>query len=91
VAVNQIEAMKASFTFLIILCSYIAEAQLTITPGGSLHLTGNAQLTLQNMSFVNNGSFFPDSSTVLFTGNNDQSIALKKVWTEGCGIAACCR
>jgi hypothetical protein len=74
VAVNQIEAMKASFTFLIILCSYIAEAQLTITPGGSLHLTGNAQLTLQNMSFVNNGSFFPDSSTVLFTGNKDQSI-----------------
>lgn len=53
-AVNQIEAMKASFTFLIILCFYIAEAQLKITPERSLHLTGNAQLTSQNMSFVNN-------------------------------------
>lgn len=46
-----------------------AFAQLTITAGAQFVLTGNAQLTLSNMDFVNNGSFSPGSGSVLFTGN----------------------
>lgn len=43
-------------------------SQLTIQPGASLYLRGNALLTLENISFQNDGQFFPDSSTVLFSG-----------------------
>lgn len=71
---NPTEAMKAFFTFLIIVCSYIANAQLTIAPGGSIHFKGAAQLTLDNTSFINLGSFYPDSGAVVFKGNKDQIV-----------------
>jgi hypothetical protein len=47
---------------------HLLAAQLYIGTGASLHLKGNALLTLENMSFQNNGQFLPDSSTVLFSG-----------------------
>ncbi len=58
--------------FLLILLLYVitnTNAQLTITPGAQFVLTGNAQLTLSNIDFVNNGSFTAGSGSVLFTGN----------------------
>lgn len=48
--------------------SYVVSGQLTINPGGELHLSGNAQLTLNNTDLVNNGIFSTGSSTVLFNG-----------------------
>jgi Tfp pilus assembly protein PilZ len=60
--------MRVQLFILSLLVGQQLMAQLTIQPGASLHLTSNAQLTLQDMSFVNNGQFFPDSSTVLFNG-----------------------
>jgi len=43
---------------------------LTITPGTEWVMKGPAQLVLSDLSFTNNGSFTPDSSTVVFTGGN---------------------
>lgn len=50
------------------LFGYIVSGQLTINPGGELHLSGNAQLTLNNTDLVNNGIFSTGNSTVLFNG-----------------------
>src|SRR5687768_15259642 len=51
-----------------LLFSYIVSGQLTINPGGELHLSGNVQLTLNNTDLVNNGFFSTGNSTVLFIG-----------------------
>lgn len=45
------------------------DAQLTITAGAQFVLSGNAQLTLSNMDFVNSGVFSAGTGSVLFTGN----------------------
>lgn len=60
--------MKTYLLISALLISYAVSAQLTITPGGELHLTGNAQLTLNNADLVNNGLFSTGNSTVFFTG-----------------------
>jgi hypothetical protein len=58
-----------------LLMAYPAWAQLTITSGGQLVMTGNAQLTLQNSNMVNHGSFTAGNGTVLFNGNAASSIS----------------
>ena len=37
--------------------SFQLKVQLLITPGAELYMSGNAQLTLQNIDLVNNGLF----------------------------------
>ena len=54
--------------------SFQLKAQLLITPGAEFYMSGNAQLTLQNTDFVNNGSFVAGNGTVSFTGNTNSSI-----------------
>jgi hypothetical protein len=59
-------------TILIFLCTITYStltAQLTITPGAQLHISGNPVLTLQNTDLVNNGTFTAGNSKVLFSGN----------------------
>jgi hypothetical protein len=51
------------------------QAQLVITPGAELYMSGNAQLTLSNMDFVNNGTFTTGNGTVFFTGNASSAIS----------------
>ena len=55
--------------FIILLLPLSTWAQsITITPGASLVLSGNALLTIQDGGFTNNGSFLPGSGTVVFSG-----------------------
>ena len=44
-------------------------AQLTISNGAQFIMTGNAQLTLDNIDLNNNGNFVPGAGTLSFTGN----------------------
>jgi hypothetical protein len=46
---------------------------ITITPGASLALTGNATLTIQDGGLTNNGSFSAGNGTVLFSGTTATS------------------
>ena len=52
-----------------------SSAQLAITPGTELTITGNMQLTFQNISLVNNGRFTAGNSKVSFTGNTSSAIS----------------
>ncbi|HEY0679938.1 MAG TPA: T9SS type A sorting domain-containing protein [Chitinophagaceae bacterium] len=64
--------------YLILFSMFLTSAlsgQVVITPGANLYLTGNAQLTLQNSSFVNNGGFFTANGRVTFTGTANSSIS----------------
>jgi len=44
-------------------------AQLRINPGASLVMNGNANLVLNNASFINAGNFIAGNSTITITGN----------------------
>jgi hypothetical protein len=41
-----------------------------IMPGGKMVMNGTVKLVLNNASFINDGNFAAESSTVIFTGNN---------------------
>lgn len=49
---------------------------LTITPGTQWVMKGQPQLILSDLSFINNGSFVADSSTVVFTGGNQTMVTI---------------
>ena len=55
--------------------SFQLKAQLLITPGAEFYMSGNAQLTLQNIDLVNNGLFTPGTGIVSFTGNTSSAIS----------------
>lgn len=63
--------------FLLLISAFTAlslSAQVTITPGAELHITGNGLLTLHNTGLINNGTFNTGTSVVLFTGSANSSI-----------------
>ena len=67
--------MKEKILMLVLLLSTVAvTGQLTITPGATWYMSGNAQLTLQNIDLVNNGIFTAGNSIVSFTGDANSSI-----------------
>ena len=49
--------------------------QLVITPGAQLICTGNADITLDNIDWINNGSFAPGTGSVKFIGLFYKNIA----------------
>jgi hypothetical protein len=57
-----------------VFAAHAALAQFTITTGAQLSMTGPTQLTLNNTSFINHGSFAAGTGTVSFTGNGPNSI-----------------
>jgi Secretion system C-terminal sorting domain len=59
----------------LLLLTQAVPAQLFISPGAQLSMTGNAQLTLQNSDLVNNGNFTAGTGTVSFTGNSISSVS----------------
>ncbi|MCO6497667.1 MAG: T9SS type A sorting domain-containing protein [Chitinophagaceae bacterium] len=69
--------MKKIFLLITVLCNAIAAmSQLYIAPGANLHLSGNAQVTLQNMSLVNDGTISsPDNGRFTFNGSADNDIS----------------
>jgi hypothetical protein len=68
--------MKRIFApgFLLLLLQNIASAQLTITTGAQLSLSGNLQLTLFNTDLVNNGALSAGTGVISFTGSTPSSI-----------------
>ncbi len=67
--------MKGTFLLSLLTISYTISAQLTITPGAQFSITGNAQLTLHNTNFINNGSFTAGNGVTEFTGNESSLIS----------------
>ncbi len=51
-----------------------AQNSFFIQPGAEVTLTGNAAITLQNMNFINNGTFTAGNGTVNMTGNTTSTI-----------------
>jgi Secretion system C-terminal sorting domain len=54
--------------------SLSAQNSFFIQPGAEVTLTGNAAITLQNMNFINNGTFTAGNGTVNMTGNTQSTI-----------------
>lgn len=52
-----------------VLYANTSKAQLYISPGAQLSLGGNAQMVIENMDLVNNGSLLAGASTISFSGN----------------------
>lgn len=67
--------MRKILIFLLLLNANAVSAQLVITPGAQFNIQGNTQLTLENTSLVNNGSFVAGTGIVSFTGNSTSSIS----------------
>ncbi|HYF30777.1 MAG TPA: T9SS type A sorting domain-containing protein [Chitinophagaceae bacterium] len=67
--------MKKTILFALLIAGNAAAAQLKIESGAQFVLSGNAQLTLHNTGFVNNGAFGPGTGLVRFTGNTVASIS----------------
>ena len=72
--------MKSILLFLVsVFTTDAALAQLAITQGAQLSMAGPVQLTLNNTSLINNGSFAAGASTVRFTGNGPSSTGGSRV------------
>ena len=56
--------------------SFCGGQSLTISPGTQWVMKGQPQLLLSDLSFINNGSFAADSSTVVFTGGNQTVVTI---------------
>lgn len=69
--------MKTLLTLLTVLCiANTATSQLYISSGATLHLSGNVQITLQNMDFVNDGTLSaPANGRVIFNGSASNDIS----------------
>jgi hypothetical protein len=67
--------MKKIPIFLLLLNANVISAQVIITPGAQFYISGNTQLTLQNIDLVNNGSFIAGTGTISFTGNTSSAIS----------------
>ncbi|HEV8284576.1 MAG TPA: hypothetical protein VGQ09_09705 [Chitinophagaceae bacterium] len=67
--------MKKFFLlYKILFLSLTGVAQLAISPGTQWVNSGNITVNVQNMDFVNNGTFATGSGSVKFTGNQSSSI-----------------
>ena len=61
------------FLLLLLFPVYTASAQLVISPGGQLSLTGMT-LTIENTDFLNNGNFLQGAGIIAFSGNGSSFI-----------------
>ena len=55
--------------------AFLAQAQLTVSAGAQWVNSGNVTVTLNNMNFVNDGSFTAGTGSVKFSGNQNSTIA----------------
>ena len=67
--------MKKIMIFFCMISAGNISAQLVITPGAQLFISGSTQLTLQNTDLVNNGSFTAGTGTISFTGTAGSAIS----------------
>lgn len=67
---------RINFCLLLTCMSYALRAQLYISPGATLHLNGNASLTLQNQDLINDGGIStPATGKFIFNGNGNNQIS----------------
>ena len=66
---------KYLLLYKILFLGITGHAQLTITPGTNWVNTGNVTVLLQNMDFINNGTYTAGSSSMKFTGNQNSNIS----------------
>lgn len=52
-----------------------AQSNFVITPGAEVTISGNLPIYLNNMGFVNNGTFAAGSGSIVFTGNSLSTIS----------------
>jgi Secretion system C-terminal sorting domain len=70
--------MKKSNLFLLIILSAVsasAQSNFVITPGAEVTISGNVPIVLNNMGFVNNGTFNAGSGSIIMTGNSLSTIS----------------
>jgi len=67
--------MKRILLALMLLISCAISAQLTIEPGAQFSVTGNLNLTLHNIDFINNGNITTGNSIISFSGNISSNIS----------------
>lgn len=68
---------KHIFAFFTVLCfTQAAMSQLYLSPGATFHLSGNAEVTLQNINLVNDGTISaPGNGRFIFNGNANNEIS----------------
>ncbi|HET9824803.1 MAG TPA: T9SS type A sorting domain-containing protein [Chitinophagaceae bacterium] len=67
--------MKWQLLMALLVFGDVSCAQLNIAPGGKLSISGNIEITLQDMDLVNDGTFDQTDGVVNFTGINSTSVA----------------
>lgn len=74
---NKTNRMRKIFTCLMISAAVIsAHGQLRVANGGTVHLKGNAIISLSDANLINNGTFTSDESgRVIFSGNSTNQIS----------------
>ena len=65
---------KYLLLYKILFLSITGHAQFTITPGTHWVNSGNISVSLQNLDFINDGTFIASSSSMKFTGNQNSNI-----------------
>jgi len=63
---------------LLLLSGSAIQAQLVITPGAELNISGNTQLTISNMDFINNGKFTAGNGTGSCTDNTSSVLRVSQ-------------
>ena len=66
---------KISFTLTLIFLWLAGNAQLVITPGAQWVNTGTVTVSLQDIDFINNGTFTANNSIVQFSGSTVNNIS----------------
>jgi Secretion system C-terminal sorting domain len=70
--------MKKSNLFLLLILSAVsanAQSNFVIAPGAEVTISGNVPIVLNNMGFVNNGTFNAGSGSIIMTGNSLSTIS----------------
>ena len=67
--------MRLILLLVVLFLAEVLSAQLVITHGAQLSISGNTQITLDNCNFINNGNFIPGNGKISFIGNSSSTIS----------------
>ena len=72
---NEIIMKQISLFFALIFLWLAGDAQLIVTPGAQWVNTGTVKITLNDVDFINNGSFTANNSVMQFSGSTGSNIS----------------
>lgn len=72
---NEIIMKQISLFFALIFLWLAGDAQLIVTPGAQWVNTGTVKITLNDVDFINNGSFTENNSVMQFSGSTGSKIS----------------